>query len=269
LVVVEMFPAHAAKTAAAEKADATKKESKYGKVPGTEIQHMKGGIVVRVAIKSGMQFPPEDVEAAKKHVAEIKGENAGKEKGQASQKNGSGGSGNGTNWPKSWGPMPPWVKQWMAWYGPKGGGKGGGSEGKKKKAKKPKKELTPEQIEARQAKAKEREAKLLADEQRQIVNNDMHVGEVIARGNRCAWVKPENASRFPKAFQTKLAAMNAEMREKAKDAPKKKQAFDADVIYVRTCDVVTEDLKLKEGTMIKFKIYSDTKGVGGCQVVAK
>eukprot|EP00746_Dinoflagellata_sp_MGD_P162372 gnl/MRDRNA2_/MRDRNA2_89908_c0_seq1.p2 gnl/MRDRNA2_/MRDRNA2_89908_c0~~gnl/MRDRNA2_/MRDRNA2_89908_c0_seq1.p2 ORF type:complete len:258 (+),score=87.99 gnl/MRDRNA2_/MRDRNA2_89908_c0_seq1:93-866(+) len=257
-----MFPAHAAKTAAAEEKK-EKKEPKYTKVPGTEIQHMKGGVVVRVAIKSGMQFQPDDVDAAKKHVAEIKGENAGKEKGQASQKNGGG----KMEWPKSWGPMPAWAKQWIAWYG-KGGGKGGGSEGKKKK-KKVKKELTEEQKEARAAKQKERDAKILAEENRVIASNDMHSGEVIARGNRCGWVKPKNPNRIPKAVMTKLQAMNAEMREKAKEAPKKKQAFEEDVIYVRTADVVTEGLRLTPGTMVKFKLYHDSKGVGGCQVVAE
>merc|ERR550514_2271086 len=144
-----MFPAHAAKTAAEKEAKETGGQ-KYAKVPGTEIQHMKGGVVVRVAIKSGMQFPPDDVEAAKKHVTDIKGENAGKEKAAKTQGGNGGGNGN-WQWPKSWGPMPPWAKAWMAWYG-KGAGKGGGEgQKKKKKAPKEKKELTPEQIEARQA----------------------------------------------------------------------------------------------------------------------
>lgn len=265
-VVTKMFPAHAAKTAAAEEAE-KEKGKKYTKVPGTEIQHMKGGVVVRVAIKSGMQFPPDDVEAAKKHVADIKGENAGKEKAAGTQ---GGKNGGDWQWPKSWGPMPPWAKAWMAWYG-KGAGKGGSQEKgkKKKKAPKEKKELTPEQIEARQAKARERDAKILAEENRVIVSNDMHPGEVIARGNRCAWVKPTNPQKIPKPVMTKLQAMNNEMREKAKETPKKKQAFEDDVVYVRSSDVATEGLQLKPGVMVKFKLYHDAKGVGGCQVVAE
>jgi len=257
-----MFPAHAAKTAAAEDA----KGVKYTKVPGSEIKHMKGGVIVRVAIKSGMQFAPDDVEGAKAHIAEIKGEKAGKDQGQKSS---GGGEGNGAVWPKSWGPMPPMMKAWMAWYG-KGSGKGNGAQqGKKKKAPKEKKELTPEQIAARQAKAAEREAKILAEENRVIAGDKLHSGEVIARGNRCAWVKAKNPAQIPSAVMTKLKAMNAEMREKAKEAPKKKQAFEEDVIYIRTSDVADADLKLKEGTMVKFKLYHDAKGVGGCQVKAE
>jgi len=249
-----MFPAHAAKKA---EEDA---KGKFDKVPGTEIKHMKGGVTVRVAIKSGLQFDPKDTEAAKKHVAEIKGENAGKEKA------GGNGGGAAPEWPKSWGPMPKWAKEWMAWYG-KGAGKGNAQPAKKKK--KVKKELTDEQKEKRAARSKEREAKILADENRVIAGDKLHSGEVIARGNRCAWVKAKNPAQIPSAVMTKLKAMNAEMREKAKEAPKKKQAFEEDVIYIRTSDVADADLKLKEGTMVKFKLYHDAKGVGGCQVKAE
>lgn len=260
-----MFPAHAAKTAAAEEEKKEKKGNMYVKVPGTEIQQKKGGVTVRVAIKSGMQFAPDDVEAAKKHVADIKGENAGKEKAAKTQ----GGAGkNAVSWPKSWGPMPPWAQAWMAWYA-KGAGKGvAKAEGKKKKAPKEKKELTPEQIEARRVKAAERDAKVLATENRKIAGDKYYTGEVIARGNRCGWVKATAPGQIPSAVMTKLKAMNAEMREKQKEAPKKSQAFEDDVIYVRSTDVADTDLKLTPGTKIQFKLYTDDKGVGGCQVKA-
>lgn len=253
-----MFPAHAAATEKAKE-----KTPKYEKVPGTEIQHLKGGVTVRVAIKSGLQFAPEDTEAAKAHVASIKGENAGKDRGESQQKWG--------NW-----------EAWVAWAKGKGWGKGAPkqqpvSKKAKKAAIRAKKQakydaMTPEEIEARRAKNKEREAKKIAEEQRVLVDNKFYAGEVVARYQSSAWVKPKNPAQIPAKVQTKLKAMNDELRAKAKDSPKGflsgKVEDNVNVIYVRLTDIVAEKLVLKPGVAIQFQLYTDTKGVGACEVKA-
>merc|ERR1719235_248319 len=80
--------------------------------------------------------------------------------------------------------------------------------------------MTPEEIEERRKKNKEREAKKIAEEQRVLVDNKFYAGEVVTRGQGCCWVKPKNPAQIPAKAQTKLKAMNAEMREKAKDSKK-------------------------------------------------
>lgn len=249
-----MFPAHAA---AKEKEAEAKKEPKYEKVPGTEIQHLKGGVVVRVAMKSGLQFPPEDVAAAKAHVEEIKGEDYQKKK-----KDGGGG-GQDFWWPG----MPAWMKAWMK---AKGAGKGKGGGGQKKK----KKELTPEQIEEKKKKAAERAAKKVEEEGRVIEGNKFYKGEVIARSKMCAWVKPDALNSMPSKVQTKLKQMNADLRAKAAektDGKTNKPFLDGKddlVVYVRFSDLAEDGMECKAGTKVQFKVYTDTKGVGGAEVKA-
>lgn len=252
-----MFPAHAA---AKEKAAGDKKEPKYEKVPGTEIQHLKGGVVVRVAMKSGLQFPPDDIEGAKKHVEEIKGENYSKK-----EKTGNGGGGGGQNW---WAGMPGWMQAMLKAKG-MGKGKGGGGGGAQKKKKK--KELTPEQIEERRKKNEERAAKKLAEENRVIEGNKFYQGEILARSKMCAWVKPKAPNTIPSKVMTKLKQMNEELRTKAteKEGKKSKPFLDGKddlVVYVRLSDISEEGLECKAGASVQFKLYTDTKGVGGCEV---
>lgn len=230
-----MFPAQAAaKAKAAAKAggDKAPMEVKYEKVKGSEIQHLKGGIVVRVAAKSGVQFKPEDIEACKTHIAEIKGEDFNKVKAN------------------------------------------GGQLPKKKKQPKEKKELTPEQIEARKKKHAEREAKRVEEEARVVDGNKFYAGEVVARSKWCAWVKPKDLKAIPAKIQTKLKEMNKELRAKAAEAEGKEgkskpflEGKDDLVVYVRISDVA-EGLEMKAGESCQFKLYTDTKGVGGTEVKA-
>jgi len=279
-----MFPAHqAAKEKAAEAGEA-KKEGKHTKVPGTEIQQLKGGVTVRVCIKSGVQFAPDDVESAKSHVKKVGGENAGKEKAALTQQP-QGGKKNGQNW-GGWGwQSAPWM-QGMPWWAQqmmvaKGWGKGKAPQQpqqpqkmtkamKKAKKKEAYEKMTPEKIEEKRAKARERDAKKLAAEQRVMVDNKFYSGEVVQRYQMCAWVKPKNPAQIPAKVQPKLKEMNAALREKTKDS--KKGFLDGkcddtvNVIYVRLGDIVQEGLVLKTGVAVKFRLYTDTKGVGGCEV---
>jgi len=228
-----MFPAHAAAKAKAKAGgDKAPMEVKYEKVKGSDIQHLKGGIVVRVATKSGVQFKPDDVEACRKHIEEIKGEDFNKIKAN------------------------------------------GGQLPKKKKQPKEKKELTPEQIEARKKKHAEQEAKRVAEEARVVDGNKFYAGEVVTRSRWCAWVKPTDMKAIPAKIQTKLKEMNKELRAKAAEAEGKEgkskpflEGKDDLVIYVRISDVA-EGLKIEPGASVQFKLYTDTKGVGGTEVKA-
>jgi len=188
-------------------------KGEYEKVPGTEIKQMKGGVVVRVVTKSGVQFDPKSIKAAKKHLVDI-----------------------------GWQPA------------------------KQKKQPKEKKDLTPEQIAEKKKKNEEYLAKVLAAENRKIVAQKFIKGEVVMKCGIHAWVKISNPKDVPFEVEQKIKVMNNEMREKAK----KGKVIEDNVIYVRVADIADENVKanFKAGATCQFKLYTDSKGVGGCQVKA-
>jgi len=59
------------KAAAAKPGAEGPKKKEFERIPGTEIKQMKGGVTVRVATKSGVQFDPKSLKAVKKHLTEI------------------------------------------------------------------------------------------------------------------------------------------------------------------------------------------------------
>jgi len=207
------------KAAAAKPGAEGPKKKEFERIPGTEIKQMKGGVVVRVATKSGVQFDPKSLKAVKKHLTEL-----------------------GVQW------QPAQQQQ------------------KKKKGPKEKKILTPEQIADRQKKNAEALAKTLKAENRNIVAQKFHKGEVVSRNGFHAWVKPTNIKDIPFEVEQKMKVMNNEMRAKAKEG----KAIEDNVIYVRVNDIADEKFRadFKKGTVCQFKLYTDTKGVGGCQVKA-
>jgi len=219
--ILDMFPAKMAqkKNGTPAPKNAPKKApeptKKYEKIKGTEIKQMKGGIVVRVCQKSGVQFPPEATKKVRSHLVKI-GENPG---------------------------------------GPQG----------KKKGPKPPKEYTPEQLAAKKKKDMERAAKVVAKENRKLVSNKYYKGECVEFCGIHAWVKPSNMKDIPFEVDKKIQAMNNELRQKN---TKGKGFLDGSqdlVIYVRVSDV-QKDKFLKKGVMCQFQLYTDSKGVGGCQV---
>jgi len=85
-------------------------------------------------------------------------------------------------------------------------------------------------------------------------------------------VKPAKPAGFPKSVSEKLKTMNEELRAKAAEKTgKNKTKFaggaEEDLVYIGRGDVADKSL-LKAGTQIQFKLYTDTKGVGGCDAIA-
>merc|ERR1711874_727729 len=116
----------------------------------------------------------------------------------------------------------------------------------------------------------ERHQIAVAKECRVMAGQQYIQGEIVQRGSNFMWVKPKNANSIPANVRGQLQAMNDEFR--AKSGGEGKKAFLGglldNVVYVRFGDISDESLPIKAGTGVKFKLYTDNKGVGGCEVVA-
>jgi len=130
--------------------------------------------------------------------------------------------------------------------------------------------VASEDLEAQRKRFAERHAEMIESEERVLVSQASHVGEVVQRGRANAWVRPLNPELIPESVRVQLRAMNDDFRAKSSEAEGKTKPFcgvDADVVYVRIADV-KPGLVMKRGVRVKFKLYTDLKGVGGCEVVA-
>jgi hypothetical protein len=136
------------------------------------------------------------------------------------------------------------------------------------KKQKKRKERTPEEEEVAQAKASERHQASIEKDGRVVVGDDYIDGEIVRRGGRFMWVKPDNPNSIPANVRGKLKKMNDEFRAKGGEG---KKAFlggeTANVVFVWLADL-GEQIEIKPETKVKFKLYTDNKGVGGCEVVA-
>merc|ERR1719215_969169 len=152
-------------------------------------------------------------------------------------------------------------------------GKGGGKCGKGRKGAKAKKERTPEEIEAAKEKRAERHAEKIEKEMRMLVSDTYFTGEIVSRGKFFCWVLPQSPP-IPASVLPELKKMNDEFRAKSEQNTdgKKVRPFangaEGNVVYVAAADIEDESLKPREGTAVKFKIYTDSKGVGGCEVIS-
>jgi len=242
----------------------------YAKLKGTSIRTLADGRVVRIIGYDQKQYAPNDIRGAESHLAKAPaggaavaaGGKGARKKGKKQQQEVQvKGKGKGK---KAKG---------------KGRGKGEDSTGPGKKVKKKlklnkmarsaKKELTPEQQEERDQKRAERNESRIAEEGRVVVTTEHIAGEVVSRGKFFAWVKPLNAKAIPADVAAKLKTMNDEFKAKANENGKKKfcGGIDTDVVYVRLADV-EQGFQLKPDVKCKFKLYTDSKGVGGCEVIA-
>jgi len=132
-----------------------------------------------------------------------------------------------------------------------------------------KKAKTPEQEEAHRAKMMEKAELKLASENRNIVNDSYINGEILGGGSDWVWVKPDDMSSIPAQVKGKLQAMNNEIRSKAKKSGKVfLQGQTAMVVYCRAADFSDSSMEAKPGVKVMFKLYTDTKGVGGCDLMA-
>merc|ERR1712046_214562 len=138
-------------------------------------------------------------------------------------------------------------------------------QGNSSKPKKEKTEKTPEEQVAYQMKMAEKHQQRIAREGRVMAGNNYMMGEIVDRAGSFFWVKANNQSAIPGAVMSKLRAMNNEARAKN---PKFLGGKDVLAIYVAMGDIAIQGLSLKAGTKVKFKLYTDTKGVSGCEVMA-
>lgn len=141
----------------------------------------------------------------------------------------------------------------------------GGKKGVMKKQKQ-KKERTPEELEAHKQKMQENNQKLIEKEGRVLVSDVYHSGEIISRGGfNFMWVKPDNPSQIPGDVAAALQTMNDEARAKHKNFL---GGSTDNAVYVRFADISGDDIPIKQGTKVNFKLYKDNKGVGGCEVIS-
>merc|ERR1712187_513665 len=136
----------------------------------------------------------------------------------------------------------------------------------KKKKQKVKKEYTPEQLAERRVKYLERNAATIEKEERQVLPGPFRQGESVHRAQTMAWIKPLNPEKMPANVKSKITAMNQESKAKAEAAGRKHSMEDSS-IYMRFADTKQEGLSLKKGNQVKFKLYTDNKGVGACEVM--
>ena len=108
---------------------------------------------------------------------------------------------------------------------------------------------------------------------RMLVNDTYFTGEVVSRGKFFCWVLPQSPP-IPASVLPELKKMNDEFRSKSTENADGKKArpfangTEGNVVYVAMNDIEEDGLKLSEGTAVRFKLYTDSKGVGGCEVVS-
>merc|ERR1719162_1428330 len=146
-----------------------------------------------------------------------------------------------------------------------------GRKGQKKQ--KEQKERTPEEMAAIKEKRAEKHASKIEQEMRMLVNDTYYTGEVVSSGKFFCWVLPQSPP-IPASVMPELKKMNDEFRAKASENTDGKKArpfaggCEGNVVYVALADIEEETLKINEGTAVRFKLYTDSKGVGGCEVIS-
>jgi len=227
---------------------------KPDKIKGTEVQLRKGGVYVRVVTADGKEFPPTANKAVIKHLKSI-GQDPTPPQAMKKVK----------------GPTP---EEAQAQKKAKGKGPTQPGQGVKKKVKgtpkqAPPKPRTAEEEEARRQKMVEKAEAMLLTENRQMVSNSYHTGEIVQAGGTWMWVKPDNPSKITGPAKAKLQKMNEEMAKKKKaDGKTWLDGSKVNAVYVRLADMLDTSLKVEKGVKVQFKLYTDNKGVGGCDVMA-
>lgn len=128
------------------------------------------------------------------------------------------------------------------------------------------KEKTPEEQEALRQKNIDKHEETVAKEGRTMVGDSHIQGEIVQKGWNHMWVKPSNPNAIPASVKPKLKKMNDEVRAKCKGTKKFCGGIADQVVYVHLADVSDTFLPIEPGAKCKFKLYTDNKGVGGCNV---
>jgi len=209
-------------------------QGRYPKIRGTQILQLKGGHVVRMMTASGKCFSPGDVEGALAHLEKLAVEHAssGDQLAQSEEEE--------------------------------------VSHGRPKRRNR--QEMTSDELEAQQRRFAEQHEERIEREERVLVSQATYMGHVVRRGRANAWVKPANPDLIPEDVRSLLRAMNQEIRTKTLELEGTVKPFcggvEADVVYVRIADVIEPGLVLKPGVAVKFKLYTDVKGVGACELTS-
>jgi len=231
-------------------------KGQFEKLPGTRVQTLKGGKVVRIIVEDGKQFDPSNVRAARKHIAKLR-----EQAEELARIRGT--------------PLPPSLSKET----PKSAAKSapGKSEdksenksGKSGTAAKKRKlaasvEGRTEHLEAKKQASAARRAAQHIREGRQLVSEELHTAEVVQRATGCAWARlTSKAEALPEALLQRFRASSDELREK-EPACAAASALDM-LLRLRFADVAEKDLQLEPGLSVKCKLYTDSSGIGGCEV---
>lgn len=144
----------------------------------------------------------------------------------------------------------------------------GAGKGKKKQLKMKKLVWTPfsklpeEKLLKIKAKHQERSEK----EGREVVGDTLYHGTCLKLLGRIGWIIPKDPSSFPANVQTALATMAETHKAKAVEKGTEDKHTEG-VVFMSRYDV-NDDVKLEEGKEVKFKVYTDSTGVGACEVQA-
>ena len=78
------------------------------------------------------------------------------------------------------------------------------------------------------------------------------------------WISPSDLASFPADIKKALETDSKKRQEKMKKQGKKLEFENA--IYVRNGDKAGQGERLAKGDKVEFKLYTDTQGVGACDV---
>mmetsp|Transcript_160107 Transcript_160107/g.282330 ORF Transcript_160107/g.282330 Transcript_160107/m.282330 type:complete len:732 (+) Transcript_160107:103-2298(+) len=106
-------------------------------------------------------------------------------------------------------------------------------------------------------------------EEERVCLDEWYDGEVVQRSKTYAWVKPDNPEEIPADVQEKLQEMNDRFRKKAEESIRRAfcGGIEENVVYVANPDIAVEGAILCVGMKVRFKLYTDNKGVGGHEVI--
>lgn len=244
----------------AEKAAVIRK-GQFEKIKGTRIQISRCGKPVRIVISDGKQFPPDNVQAVNlymKRLAQQAEEHA-----------------------RAFGePLPSLAAAPVP--APKTAAATGAAPAKKKVVAsngKQKSDPTGKDQEKKAGpKVKDQEKRLrqrarqAAEAGRQVVcPPDWCKGEVVQRAKGRAWVRLDSATELSGPVLSRLQAVNAELRAKASATEESpfRGGDEADLLLpVAFFDVAEQGLMLQPGTKLRFKLFTDNHGVGGCEATS-
>merc|ERR1711879_161205 len=102
------------------------------------------------------------------------------------------------------------------------------------------------------------------EEGREADDDTLYKGTLLKRGRFNGWIKPAQPGKLPPAIKQKLREMTKTQKKRAVEKGTLDK-FDDGAIYVRMCDV-EEGVKIEPGMSLKFKIYTDSEGVGAYEV---